>query len=211
MHTAMYVCRQRLENNGTIQKSRGDVDCHWKHTFNTGNVLLKHVFSLDGRFDSLLNLCGECVTGKASSLMANEEGELMSVCYRDGKVLLKRKHWHQSIRANSIRLFQKAYNYIVTIPIVPPHPTPPLPPNNVSIHNKTAKKQSSMTIPQNNKHVLSRRNLNCLNNQWFIWHKFPFLLQRMTKVSKSPQSFIRAEKLSAAAIVFSRWFLLMPL
>lgn len=41
---------------------------------------------------TLLNLCRECVTGKASSLMKNEEGELRSDCYWDGKVLLKRKH-----------------------------------------------------------------------------------------------------------------------
>ena len=59
--------------------------------FTTGNVLLKHVFTLNDRFDftSLalysLNLSGEHVTGKASLLMTNKEGELQSVCYWEGK------------------------------------------------------------------------------------------------------------------------------
>lgn len=50
--------------------------------------------------------------------MTNEEGELKSVYYWKEKVLLKRKHWHQSIVANWIRLFlKKAYNYIVPAPV----------------------------------------------------------------------------------------------
>lgn len=105
-------------------------DCHWKHKINTGNVLLKHVFTLDGRFDftSLalysLNLSGERVTGKASLMMTNEEGELKSICYWEGKVLLKRKHWHQSIIANWIRLVFKKL-IITQFPLPSPWPSSP--------------------------------------------------------------------------------------
>lgn len=52
-----------------------------------------------------------------------------------------------------------------------------------------------MTIPQNDKqHVSSRRNLNCHDKQWFIWHKFPSLLYRKTKVSNSSLSFHKYAK-----------------
>lgn len=49
------MCESKKSKDGlAIKKSRADGnvgDCHWKHMFNTGNVLLKHVFTLNGRFD----------------------------------------------------------------------------------------------------------------------------------------------------------------
>lgn len=127
------------------------------------SFLLKHVFTLNGKFDFTflvlysLNLPGECltgVTGKGCLLMA-KKGRRFEVCCREGKVLLKREHWHQSIIENWIRLSFK--NLLVT---QFPQPFPMTlcshpPPSKIAPESQqkmpTENNQSSMTTPQNNK------------------------------------------------------------
>lgn len=169
----------------------------------------------------VLTYMGVCVTGKAGLLMTNEEGELKSVCYREGKVLLKRKHWHQSIIANWIRLFKK----LITTQFPYPTPNPPL----SSYHppSKTSPK-SQQNCRKNKAQWQSHKTINNtfqVGGTWIVMTSsdsygtsFPlyFIERQKSPIHHCPSTNMQKKlhrdyKVCVAVVIFTRWIRLMPL
>lgn len=151
----------------------------------------------------------------------DKKGRRFEVCCREGKVLLKREHWHQSIIENWIRLSFK--NLVVTqFPHPSPWPSLPIPRPQKLLQNHSKKCQPKITKAQWQPHktinntFLSQKNLICHNKHWFLWHKFPSFLNGKAEIFKHYSPSMRCNKCMvntkfvSQQSSFTRWILLMP-
>lgn len=158
-------------------------------------------------------LSEEWVAVKGSLLMTNEVGESKSDCYREGKVLLQRKHWHQLIKRNRFRPFTKKKKKSLlcnspSLPLPSPYPLP----QNGSWITEQKMKPKKVTIPQNDSTTrfkskepeLLWQPVNCMAQVSLFTlyqdRRPPFIIVLPQNVTKHPHH-------KVCVAVFTRWIL----